>query len=163
MPCGPRTKPPSIVPYFIDPDGAEASRRSLPVLVANQALLHVPAGLRGRADRTADPQDFIDLIVGHCSNEQDFLLPDTPMKEAIFRVLLGNSNEPMDAEEISADLSSRWPMTRITSPEVIQRLLDNSAYYCIGPVPVSEDDQETKAITSPYRRSGEGRNPEGRW
>ena len=90
---------------------------------------------------TADPQDFIDLIVDCCISEQDFLLPDTPMKEAIFRVLLGNANESMTAEEISADLSSRWPMTRITSPEIIQRLLDNSAYYCIGPVSDPETDE----------------------
>ena len=129
-------------PYFIDPNGAEASHRSLPVLIANRLCYMCRQGYEDEQIVVADPQDFIDLIVGHCSNEQDFLLPDTPMKEAIFRVLLGNSNEPMDAEQISAELSSRWPMTRITSPEVMQRLLDNSAYYCIGPVPVPETEDE---------------------
>ena len=133
---------PQFGPYFIDPDGAEASRRSLPVLIANRLCYMCRQGYEEEQIVVADPQDFIDLIVGHCSNEQDFLLPDTPMKEAVFRVLLGNSNDPMTAEEISADLSSRWPMTRITSPEVVQRLLDNSAYYCIGPVPVPEADEE---------------------
>ena len=133
---------PQLGPYFIDPDGAEASRRSLPVLIANRLCYMCRQGYEDEQIVVAEPQDFIDLIVGHCSNEQDFLLPDTPMKEAVFRVLLGNSNDPMTAEEISADLSSRWPMTRVTSPEVIQRLLDNSAYYCIGPMPVPETDEE---------------------
>ncbi len=131
---------PQYRPYFIDPEGAEASRRSLPVLVANRLCYMCRQGYEDDQIVTADSQDFIDLIVGHCSNEQDFLLPDTPMKEAIFRILLGNANEPMDAEEISADLSERWPMTRTTSPEVIQRLLDNCAYYCIGPVPETDED-----------------------
>ena len=128
-------------PYFIDPERAEASRRSLPVLVANRLCYMCRQGYEDDQIVVADSQDFIDLIVGHCSNEQDFLLSDTPMKEAIFRILLANSNEPMDAEEISADLSSRWPMTRITSADVIQRLLDNSDYYCIGPVPDPEADE----------------------
>ena len=139
---GAENEGPQYRPYFIDPDGAEASRRSLPVLIANRLCYMCRQGYEDDQIVVADPQDFIDLIVGHCSNEQDFLLPDTPMKEAIFRVLLGNSNEPMDAEQISADLTSRWPMTRITSSEVIQRLLDNSDYYCIGPVPVPETDDE---------------------
>ena len=127
-------------PYFIDPEGAEASGRSLPVLVANRLCYMCRQGYEDEQVVVSDTQDFIDLIVGHCSNEQDFLLPDTPMKEAVFRVLLGNSNDPMTAEEISADLSSRWPMTRITSPDVIQRLLDNSAYYCIGPAPDTDEE-----------------------
>ena len=129
-------------PYFIDHEGAEASRRSLPVLIGSRLCYKCRQGYEGEQIVTADPQDLIDLIVDCCTSEQDFLLPDTPMKEAIFRVLLGNSNESMTAEQISADLSSRWPMTRITSPEVIQRLLDNSAYYCIGPVSDPETDEK---------------------
>ena len=132
---------PQYRPYFIDPDGAEATRRSLPVLIANRLCYMCRQGYEDEQIVVSDPQDFIDLIVGHCSNEQDFLLPDTPMKEALFRILLGNSNEPMNAEEISAELSSRWPMTRTTSPEVMQRLLDNSAYYCISAVPVPDDEE----------------------
>ena len=138
----PEDEGPQYRPYFIDPESAEASGRSLPVLVANRLCYMCRQGYEDDQIVTADPQDFMDIIVGHCSSEQDFLLPDTPMKEAIFRILLGNANEPMNAEEISADLSSRWPMTRSTSPEIIQRLLDNSAYYCIGPVPVPEDEED---------------------
>ena len=137
---GAESEGPQFGAYFIDPDSAEAARRSLPVLIANRLCYMCRQGYEDDQIVGEDPQDFIDLIVGHCSNEQDFLLPDTPMKEAVFRILLGNANDPMTAEQISAELSSRWPMTRITSPEVIQRLLDNSDYYCIGPVPVADPD-----------------------
>ena len=93
---------PQFRPYFVDPDGAEAARRSLPVLIAGRLCYMCRQGYEDDQIVGEDPQDFVDLIVGHCSTSQDFLLPDTPMKEAIFRVLLGNSNEPMDAEQISA-------------------------------------------------------------
>ena len=92
-----------------------------------------------------DPAEFIDLIVAHCSEEQDYLLPDTPMKEAIFRAILGNGNEPMRADEISDLLAEKWAMTpfpRDTSAPVIQRLIDSDAYYCFAEVEVEEDDDE---------------------
>ena len=82
-------------------------------------------------------QDFIDQILAHCSQAPDFLLPDTPLKEAIFRTLLAHGNEPMDAEQLSVFISQKWAMTqfpRNTSPEVIQLLLDTSDFYCVGPV-----------------------------
>ena len=88
-----------------------------------------------------DPQDFIDQISAHCSQQQDFLLPDTPMKEAVFRVLLAGGNDPMNAQAIGMALAEKWAMTpfpRDTSPRVIQRLLDNSAYYCIALAPEGE-------------------------
>ncbi len=141
---GTESEGPQFGPYFIDPDSAEAARRSLPVLIANRLCYMCRQGYEDDQIVGSDPQDFIDLIVGHCSNEQDFLLPDTPMKEAVFRVLLGNANDPMTAEQISAELTGRWPTTvkRVTSPEVIQRLLDNSDYYCIGPTPIPDPDED---------------------
>lgn len=131
--------------YFIDPDSAEASGRSLSVLVASRQCYMCQQGYDEDQIVAADPQDFMDRISDHCSNEQDFLLPDTPMKEAVFRVLLAHGNEPMDAEEIGNVLGEKWAMTpfpRNTSQVVIQRLLDNSPYYCIAPVPEPEPADE---------------------
>ncbi len=127
--------------YFIDPDTAEASRRSLPMLVASRQCYMCQQGLPEDVIIDSDPQDFMDQIYAHCSQQDDYLLSDTPMKEAIFRVLLAGGNEPMNAEAIGASLSEKWattPFPRDTSPRVIQRLLDNSAYYCIAPMPEPE-------------------------
>ena len=132
---------PQFKPYFVDADTAGSSQRSLPVLIASRQCYMCRQGFEDAEIITSDPQDFIDLIAGHCANERDFLLPDTPMKEAIFRVLLAHSNEPMDAVQIGAFLTEKWSMTpfpRNTSAEVIQRLLDSSAHYCIAPVPEPE-------------------------
>ena len=124
--------------YFIDSDSAQASRRSLSVLVASRQCYMCQQAYDGDRVVGADPQDFMDQISAHCSTEADFLLPDTPLKEAIFRVLLAHGNEPMDAEEIGRTLSEKWAMTpfpRNTTAPVIQRLLNHSDYYCVVAVP----------------------------
>ena len=129
---------PQFAKYFIDPAKAESSGRSLPILVASRQCYMCQQGSEDEVAIASDPQDFIDQILGHCSQAPDFLLPDTPLKETIFRVLLAHGNEPMDPEQISAFISQKWAMTqfpRNTSPEVIQLLLDSSDFYCIGPVP----------------------------
>ena len=129
---------PKFAKYFIDPAKAESTGRSLPILVASRQCYMCQQGIDDEVAIVSDSQDFIDQILAHCSQEPDFLLPDTPLKEAIFRVLLGHGNEPMDPEQISAFIGQKWAMTqfpRNTSPEVIQLLLDSSDFYCIGPVP----------------------------
>ena len=133
---------PAYAPHHIDADVAEASGRSLSALIYRRQCYVCLQGCEEIEESEAmarDPQDFIKRIADLCAKQQDFLLPDTPMKEAIFRALLENGNEPMDAEQISAVLTEKWEMTpfpRDTSPTVIQRLLDNSAYYCVAPVEV---------------------------
>ena len=129
---------PASGPYFIDPGAAEASRRSLSVLIASRQCYMCQQGFDEEQIVGSDPLLFTDQISAHCSGEQDYLLPDTPMKEAIFRVFLAHGNQPMDADQISAYLGDKWAMTpfpRSTAPEVVQRLLDSSPYYCIAPVP----------------------------
>lgn len=95
---------------------------------------------------TADPELLIDQIAGQ-SEEADYLLPDTPLKEAVFRVILASRNEPMSADEISAELRRRWTMSaypRNLSPSVVERLLQNMGSYSID------------SILPPEPKAGEG-------
>ena len=92
----------------------------------------------------SDIQPLIDLIVASSSHDDDYLLPDTPLKEALFRIILANGNEGMDADRISQILNERWAMSaypRNLSPHVINRLLENSANYCIVPVEKPTEDE----------------------
>ena len=91
--------------YFIDPATAEESQRSLSVLVSSRQCYMCQKGLPEDENVALAPQEIIDQISAHCSQGQDFLLPDTPMKEAVFRVLLAGGNEPMDAQAIGMALS----------------------------------------------------------
>ena len=78
------------------------------------------------------PTIQVKRISQHCFNTADYLLPDTPLKEAVFRVLLSKRNRAMSAEEISTDLAKRWGQSinrREVSAGVIGRLLEDSTYY----------------------------------
>ena len=125
-------------PYFIDSEIAALYGKSLSFIIANRMCWMCRQGWGDVQAILADPSDLMGTIAGHCAAQQDYLLPDTPLREAIFRALLANANAPMTAEKISAVLTEKWVMTpfpRDTSPEVIQRLMDSDAYYCFGPAP----------------------------
>lgn len=123
------------VRYFVDAGVAEESGRSLPLLLGSR---------RCYADQQADEElggvkvkTIIARIAGHCGKESDYLPPDTPLKEAIFRVMLAGGNKPTTAEAISRILTDKWamsPFPRDLSPRVIERLLTSSASYCIGQI-----------------------------
>ena len=141
-------------PHFIDAEIAEASRRSLSIIVASRMCWMCSQGWDDYQVILADPFDLMGIIASHCATQRDYLLPDTPLREAIFRALLANANAPMTAEKISAVLTQKWAMTpfpRDTSPEVIQRLMDSDAYYCLGPAP-----ETAIAVPVKKRRGGKG-------
>ena len=82
---------------------------------------------------SADPDLLVDQIASQ-ADQADYLLPDTPLKEAIFRVILAGRNEPMSAAEISAELGRRWTMSaypRNLSASVVERLLGSMDSYSI--------------------------------
>ena len=124
--------------YAISEDVAAQLRRSLATVAYSRQCYMCRQGLDMEEAITADWRDFMENISEHCSNEADFLLPDTPLKEAVFRFLLARGNKPATAEEISDELSRKWIATqfpRDTSPVVIKRLLDGARhYYCIAAV-----------------------------
>ncbi len=127
---------PKFTKYFIDPVRAESTGRSLSVLVESRLCYMCGRAFEEEPNLYLEPQDFIHQIHTHCSQEYDFLRPDTPLKEAIFLVLLAHGNEPMYAEQISLFIGQRWAMTqfpRNTSPEVIQLLMNSSDFYCLAP------------------------------
>ena len=130
--------------YFIDPELAEATKRSLSLLVASKRCYLCQQADEQEVPPSPDAQPYIDRIVEHCSLTADYLLADTPLKEAIFKVILAGGNEPKTAEEISQVLSEKWamaPYPRQLEPWVIQRLLDNSQSYCISRVPEPEPEE----------------------
>ena len=120
--------------YYIDPALAEEQMLSLSDMVAYRMCYLCKQNYTRREFTRSEPNVFINAILLDCSKQADFLLPDTPLKEAIFRVLLANG--PMTAERISILLNDMWAMSaypRNVSSQVIERLLESSSNYCIGP------------------------------
>lgn len=139
--------------FVISQEQALQSSRSLPLMIVGRLSNADKQAFEQEPKPEADIKGMIDRISSSSSNEPDYLLPDTPLKEAIFRVLLANRNEPMTAEEISELLSERWAMTaypRDVSPQVIQRLLENSFTYGIVKVlEPGEEEEEEESFEEP--------------
>ena len=133
--------------YYIDMEGASALGRSLSMLITDRRCYQCRQASTEESTEAYDLKDLIAQITQHCADTSDYLLPDTPLKESIFRVILAGGNEPMAAEEISEYLSTRWAMSaypRDLSPKVINRILENSERYCIAayPEPIVEEGGE---------------------
>ena len=135
--------------YYVDLEGAKERGRSIAVTIAGRRCYVCQQGDTHKSVVESDPQDHIDRIVEQCSETSDYLLPDTPLREALFRVILANGNRMITAEEISEDLSERWAMStypRDLSPKVIGRILDHSESYSITsyvePEPEVEEVEE---------------------
>ena len=132
--------------YVIDLEGASARDRALGMLVASRRCYACQQEDDQQPSVSSDVKPYMDRIAKHCGQESDYLTPDTPLKEAIFRVLLAGGNQPLKAEEIGQILADKWAMTsypRNTSSVVIQRLMDHSESYCIVmlPEPVTEEQE----------------------
>ena len=138
--------------YFIDPELAAATGRSLSLLVAGRRCYEDQQADEAESPESLDHVQFMERIAEHCSQTPDYLLADTPLKEAIFRVLLTAGSEPKTPPDISKVLSERWALTaypRDVSETVIQRLLDNSESYCIARVPDPEPEPSDEEEPAP--------------
>lgn len=134
--------------YYVDMDWHQRHARSFRALIesrlcsACQARLgteveqRVPTG-KGKGEKAHEvrsvpfPADPVAQIRDCCSKSKDFIRPNMPLQEAIFRVILANGNQPLDAEEICQQLE--WmgygERARFISPSAIQRMLEADNFY----------------------------------
>ncbi len=130
--------------FVISEEQAARIGAALPLMIADRLGYMDRQALEEEPTPDSDIQPYIDLIVASSSHDADYLLPDTPLKEALFRLILANGNQPMTADQISQNLTQRWAMSaypRNLTPHVINRILENSANYCIIPLD-SPDENE---------------------
>jgi hypothetical protein len=73
------------------------------------------------------------IIRDCCSRSRDYVTPETPLLEAIFRVFLANGNQPMTASTIREHLMTFLPeMAALRSDypvDLIERLIRNDRMY----------------------------------
>jgi hypothetical protein len=77
-----------------------------------------------------------------CSKAPDYITPETPVLEAVFRVFLFNGNQPTDLNTIREQLSEWIPIagkSRSYDPEVLAPLIDTDNYYGLREFQVGED------------------------
>ena len=128
--------------FQIDVEEAEARGRSLPTLIANKRCYACQSADDEPPTPDSDPGPYIERIVDHCADTADYLLDDTPLKEALFRAILARRNEPTSSKELNMILAQRWATTpdpRDISKDVIEKILDGAWSYCIVRVPSEKE------------------------
>lgn len=120
--------------YFINVEAAESYGCSMRTLIAKRKCFTCKQADAELPLFDASPQEHITQIAEQCAATADYLLPDTPIMEAVFRVLLGVGNQHMTSEEISEHLTVEWAASRYprdVSPSMITRLLETNNNYWI--------------------------------
>ena len=82
--------------------------------------------------------DYSKALASHCSREPDYLLPGTPITEAVFRLLISNGNRPVTLPEVQAGLTAAWASViylKNLSDDVLRRMLDQPNEYHMTRVP----------------------------
>jgi hypothetical protein len=118
--------------FKVDYDAGGGAGVSIALLIASRKCYECRQNDIEPSVAQSAPTIQVKRISQHCFKTADYLLPDTPLKEAVFRVLLSKRNRAISAEEISADLAKRWGQSinrREVSAGVIGRLLEDSPYY----------------------------------
>lgn len=73
------------------------------------------------------------VLLQHCSRQPDFITPQTPLTDAVFRLLLMNNNRPMTPQEIAQSLRAwthRWEDPR----KILQTIGGRAVHRGIRPV-----------------------------
>ena len=122
--------------YQINARAFESSGRSFAFAVYSRLS---PAGKSVVDDGKApggfgSASEYMKVMSNICSKEPDFLLPGTPITEAVFKLLLANTNRAMTLEEIQSGLTTAWASViylKNLSDEVLHRMLNQKNDYFI--------------------------------
>jgi len=57
---------------------------------------------------------LIYTLITHCARQEDFITPNSPLVDSIFKVLLSKENQPMDSDEL-AEITRKPAMTILST------------------------------------------------
>ncbi len=125
--------------YAIDARAYEASGRSFQYAIYSRLCGREYCPAR-EGEKEGDPlvlktpSEYMKIIASQCSVEPDYLLPGTPITEAVFRLLLANNNKPMTLPDVQTGLTAAWASViylKNLSDDVLRRMLDEMNEYHI--------------------------------
>ena len=123
--------------YRIDPAQARRLGRSPEQLISSR----LPAGSPSAAKalrQLPNPAALIEEARRFHEVDDEYIRPEMPIKEIVFRTLLARGNQPMGLQELAQELNDRWatPLRPLAlSPQRLQAALDGDAYYGFAPAP----------------------------
>jgi len=129
------------IKYAIDLN--DDSHRSVAMIIADRRDYAVKQSDNMENVINSNLKELVKDISAKAIESQEYLLPDMPLKEAVFRAVLANKNKPISAVAISQKLKNSWPVNtypRDISPKVIQSLLENMTDYPIRKIIPAEPE-----------------------
>ena len=133
-----KTEEPQFPKYFIDIDWHLGQRRSFKALLRSRILLlggeKVVAGIMKKDDRK-----ILSAVAKVKFNDDEFIPPDLPIMEAVFRLFMTVGNRPMTPVEIRDLLMEWWREVgpyRDLEPQSLNRMIDNDEFYGFRQAPV---------------------------
>ncbi|MEE9199120.1 MAG: hypothetical protein V3U26_04925 [Dehalococcoidia bacterium] len=123
--------------YFIDPEWYRQGGMSLSTLLDSRIQLLGEASQKRKAKkkkkgRVTEEEALLASLGDRRPEGTDFIPPDLPILEAVFRVFLMEGNQPLTPEEIKDRLMDWWREAgayKDVEPYILKRLLDNDRYY----------------------------------
>ncbi len=125
--------------FAIDFDGMEKSGRSASTIVATRICGRCEACMKFSKENqpySHSASELMKQIATKCSREPAYLLPGTPVTEAVFRLMLASNNRPMTVAEIQGGLGQAWASViylKNLSDDVVLRMVSEPNEYFIGP------------------------------
>jgi hypothetical protein len=125
--------------YAIDFDLMAEAGRSPSYVVYLRLCGRCPACSKQGKDNpayTRTPKDLMGQIASSCAQEPAYLLPGTPITEAVFRLMLASNNRPMTVAEVQGGLTQAWASViylKNLNEDVIRRMLEQPNEYFIRP------------------------------
>ena len=124
--------------YVIDPARAEEQQRDLMALLQDRLCDKCADRSRRRKTPITVRRQIRD-IYRCCASSEDFIDPNMPLKEIVFRLLLKGANKPKALWDLHYAVTEDWglpthPMN--ISMDVLKRILDTDYYYCFKEVAV---------------------------
>ncbi len=127
--------------YAINMAALAASGRDTSFVIASRLCGRCAACMKHSASDgpiwSRSAQDLMKQIAASCSREPAYLLPGTPISEAVFRLMLASNNRPMTVQEVQGGLTQAWASViylKNLSDDVVQRMLSQPNEYFIGAV-----------------------------
>ena len=121
--------------YLVDPNFIEESGRSaFKILQSRLCPACVQKFEKSKYPSNLQFNDLRKCLQQSCSQVEDFVTPQMPLLECVFRLLLASTNEPVTLAELHGQVIELWsnaPWPRHISAGSLERALAGDTYYGI--------------------------------
>ncbi len=118
--------------YVVDEAKLVVHSRSLSVMLLSRRCIQCEEKLDAKGGSAPSIQQQMRQISSHCAKQDDFISPEMPMQEIVFRHMLRGGNKPVSLEKLFYVVTEEFftPLSpRNISMLALSKVLDSDVYY----------------------------------